>query len=79
MGLSTGQYIFFYSVKLYLKLIKLPILFKCQPVLKTLLPTDHTPRKKGPMWELFFVLNMAIGKSFDRINFEIISPVFDIT
>ena len=35
--------------------------------------------KKRSNWELFFVLNMAIGRSFDRINFEIISPVFDIT
>ena len=58
MGLSTGQYVFFYYVNLSLKQIKLPILVMCEPVRKSSLPEDHIPRKKGPIWEDFFVFNV---------------------
>ena len=43
---------------------------------KNLIAKGHLLRKNPPIWELFFVLNMAIGRSFDRINFEIISSDF---
>ena len=76
MGLSTGREVFFYYVNLSLKQIKLPILVMCEPVLKSSLPEDHIPREKGPIWELFFVLDMAIERSFDRVNSEFISSGF---
>ena len=37
---------------------------------------DLGQRKKPPIWELFFVLDMPIGRSFGRINTELISPYF---
>ena len=46
---------------------------------KNLIAKGLELRKKAFIRELFFVLNMAIGRSFDRINFDIIPPVFDIT
>ena len=56
--------------------MKLSVLIMRQPMLKSSLPEDHIPRKKAPIWELFFVLNMAIGRGFGRINSELILLFF---
>ena len=43
---------------------------------KIIIAKGHWPRKNPPIWELFFVLNMAIGRCFCRVNSELISPFF---